>query len=221
MKGTVCQWKDDRGFGFIQPEEGSEKLFFHVSGIKTDGRRPEVGDKVIYEVARDAQRRLNAIDVVIEGVSKSSSTSPKKRFSYIEPPKKNALDYIAIFVAVAALAAAGFEFYTAEKIETAVLFGLPAVIAFFVLNRQKKPKEQSFQCSHCRKIAEHDSRTVQAWNNGFIKLYCRACHQQWLEDKPRSEHVLVPNRGGGCLGALILLFIMPTLCGLGLYQWLA
>lgn len=230
MKGIICQWKDDRGFGFIQPQDGSEKLFFHVSVIKTDGRRPEVGDKVTYEVARDAQRRLNAIGVVIEGVSRSSSASLKARFSCIEPPKKNALDYITILVAVASLGAAGFEFLTTERIEIAVLFGLPSVIAFFVLNRQKKPKEKSFQCSRCRKIAEHDLRTIRAWNKGFIKLYCGACHQRWLVDKPKPERslehkptperILTQGRGGGCLGALILLFIMPTLCGVGLYQWL-
>ena len=31
MKGKICQWKDEKGFGFIQPENGGEKLFFHIS----------------------------------------------------------------------------------------------------------------------------------------------------------------------------------------------
>jgi cold shock CspA family protein len=60
MKGKVSLWKDDKGFGFIQPDDGSEKLFFHVSNVKTDARRPQVGDSVLYESTRDSQQRLKA-----------------------------------------------------------------------------------------------------------------------------------------------------------------
>jgi len=57
MKGKVCQWQDEKGFGFIQPENGSEKLFFHISSVKTTARRPEVGDSVLYDPTRDSQNR--------------------------------------------------------------------------------------------------------------------------------------------------------------------
>ena len=36
MKGKVLQWKDDKGFGFITPDDGSETIFFHIS--KDNGR---------------------------------------------------------------------------------------------------------------------------------------------------------------------------------------
>jgi len=39
MKGKVCKWNDDKGFGFILSEEFSEKVFFHISDIKTIARR--------------------------------------------------------------------------------------------------------------------------------------------------------------------------------------
>ena len=221
MKGKITQWKDDRGFGFIQPDDGSEKLFFHVSSVKTDARRPQVGDSVLYEPMRDSQQRLQAKGVVIEGVSKSSRSSPKKRTIGTETSRKYVVDYISILVVVVSLSAAGFEFYRTNEIESSWPFGVPAVIALFILSRQKKPKEKSFRCSRCRTIAEHDSRTIQAWNSGFTKLYCRACHLQWLKDNPRQEHAPMQSKGGGCLGVLALLFVLPALGGLGLYQWLA
>lgn len=221
MKGKVTQWKDDKGFGFIQPDNGSEKIFFHVSSVKTNARRPQVGDQVLYESMRDSQQRLKAKGVIIEGVQKSSRTSSGSRPVRIEPPKKNVLDYFLILVVLLSLSASGFEFYRTNSIENSWPFVVPAVIAFFILNRQKKPKEKSFQCSRCRKVEEYDSRTIQAWNNGFVKLYCNACHLQWLKDNPRQEHGSMHRKGSGCLGMLALLIIMPVIGGIGLYQWLA
>ncbi len=221
MKGKIAQWKDDKGFGFIQPEDGSEKLFFHVSSVKTDTHRPQVGDSVRYEPMRDAQQRLKAKGVVIEGLTRSARTSQKKQPVQTELPKKTAFDYISILVVLGSLTAAGFEFYRTNVIESSWPFGIPAVIAFFILNRQKKPKDKSFYCSRCRKVVAHDARTIQAWNNGSIKLYCRACHIQWLKDNPRQEHASMQSQRRGCLGLLALMLAIPALGSMGLYHWLA
>ncbi len=192
-----------------------------MSSVKTDARRPQVGDSVFYDSMRDSQQRLKAKSVVIEGVSKGSHSSAKKQIIRTEPPKKTAVDYISILVLLGSLAAAAFVFYRSNTIDSLWPFGIPAVIVFLILNRQKKPKEKSFHCSRCRKVAEHDSRTIRAWNNGFTKLYCRACHLQWLKNNPQKEHAPTQSRGGGCLGVLALMAIMPVLGGVGLYRWLA
>jgi CspA family cold shock protein len=48
--GVVKWFSDDKGFGFITPDEGSRDLFVHHTGINGDGYRslPE-GAKVVYE----------------------------------------------------------------------------------------------------------------------------------------------------------------------------
>ncbi|MGY8868913.1 MAG: cold shock domain-containing protein [Pseudomonadales bacterium] len=219
MKGKVVQWKEDKGFGFIQPDSGSEKLFFHISSVKSNARRPEIGDRVLYESMRDSQQRLKAKGVVIEGVAKVSSPPSRKRPVRVESPKKNIIDYLSIVILLGSLAALGFELYRSNPIEHSWPYGVPALIAFFILSRQKKPKDKSFHCARCRKVAEHDSRTVQAWNNGFVKLYCRACHHQWLQDHPHQERTPIQSKGGGCFGMLVLILVMPVLSGIGLYQW--
>jgi cold shock CspA family protein len=219
MKGKVCQWQDEKGFGFIQPENGSDKLFFHISSVKTTAKRPEVGDIVLYDPTRDHQNRLRAKGVVIEGVSKTSGASAKTRHNKIEPPRKNAIDYISILVILGSLAALGFEFYHTRSIESSWAYGLPALVAFFILNRQRKPAEKDFSCARCKKISEFDSRTIQAWNNGFLRLYCGSCHRQWLDNKPRQERA-PPRSNGGCLGALGVMILIPALGAAGLYQWL-
>jgi CspA family cold shock protein len=52
--GTVKWFNGQKGFGFIQPDEGGTDVFVHISAVERAGLRSlNEGQKVSYELERD------------------------------------------------------------------------------------------------------------------------------------------------------------------------
>lgn len=66
-QGRITAWKDDRGFGFITPDDSGRDLFVHIRAFKDRGRRPAVGDRVQYTLGTDADGRPCGLDVSFVG----------------------------------------------------------------------------------------------------------------------------------------------------------
>lgn len=59
QKGLLTAWNDAKGFGFITPEGGGERVFAHISSYAGRGR-PVSNRKVTYTITKDAQGRPRA-----------------------------------------------------------------------------------------------------------------------------------------------------------------
>lgn len=69
VKGVLKTWKEDRGFGFIKPDDGGKDIFIHISALSGISRRPATGDVIYYQITKDNRGKYKAINAQIEGLS--------------------------------------------------------------------------------------------------------------------------------------------------------
>ena len=63
VKGTVKWFNNDKGYGFITPDDGSKDVFVHFSSIQGEGHRSlSEGQTVEFEVAQ-GKKGLEAREV--------------------------------------------------------------------------------------------------------------------------------------------------------------
>ncbi|MBA4798957.1 cold-shock protein [Rhizobium rosettiformans] len=61
--GTVKWFNSTKGFGFIQPDEGSADVFVHISAVQRAGMRDLVeGQKISYDIVQDKRSGKSSAD---------------------------------------------------------------------------------------------------------------------------------------------------------------
>jgi cold shock CspA family protein len=101
IKGVLKTWKEDRGFGFISPEDGGKDIFIHISALKGTSRRPVTGDVIYYQVAKDNRGKYKAVNAHIEGVAILEDKAP----GFLDTRKGIMLVALALVAIVAAIIA--------------------------------------------------------------------------------------------------------------------
>jgi CspA family cold shock protein len=80
-QGTVKWFNSEKGYGFISPDDGSEDVFVHHTGIAGGGFKSlDEGEKVTYEVVR-GRRGMQA-----ENVSKATGGRSFERENTLTVP---------------------------------------------------------------------------------------------------------------------------------------
>jgi uncharacterized membrane protein YsdA (DUF1294 family)/cold shock CspA family protein len=67
VKGKITSWNDDKGYGFIVPNDGGKQVFVHINAFGNRNRRPEVNQVVTYALSNDKQGRPCAVTATLAG----------------------------------------------------------------------------------------------------------------------------------------------------------
>jgi CspA family cold shock protein len=62
--GTVKFFNHDKGYGFIQPEDGSSDAFVHISAVEASGMGAlDREQRVTYDLENDRRGRASAVNL--------------------------------------------------------------------------------------------------------------------------------------------------------------
>jgi len=65
--GTIKWFNATKGYGFIQPEDGTSDVFVHISDMQRSGiAELREGDKITYDVQRGQQGKMSACNLRLD-----------------------------------------------------------------------------------------------------------------------------------------------------------
>lgn len=63
FEGVIKAWNDERGFGFIEPDQGGEEIFFHIKALAPRAARPQLNQRVSFEIRLNHEGKKRAQNV--------------------------------------------------------------------------------------------------------------------------------------------------------------
>ena len=65
--GSILSYKEDKGYGFIQPQDGGNNVYLHVSALQAAGiDKVEPGQRLTYDLLTTEGRTL-AVNIKLLG----------------------------------------------------------------------------------------------------------------------------------------------------------
>lgn len=183
--GTLVEWNDARGFGFIEPNGGGARVFVHISAFTPKPppeKRPSLGMLLTFAVDTSADKpRAQQVQWQAQR-SAAARTSPHVSSSYrAQPPRgrtappNTQLAYASIAALVGLLA-----FLTIVWGRTPYLlewYGVMSVVCFFTYWKDKSAAQSGAWRTPENTL--HGLALVGGWPGALLA-------QQWLRHKSRK-----------------------------------
>ena len=152
------KWNDGRGFGFITPTRGGEPVFVHISAFPRDGRRPQPGEALTFEVEPAGDGKKRAIKVERPGAAPRSRAPDVPRDNGPHSPHRPTARRSfagAVITALLLAGVGGYAFVQFSGARSGVAPSVPRVPA------ADAPQEaaQAFRCdgrTHCSQMTSCD-----------------------------------------------------------------
>ena len=69
FEGIIKSWNEERAFGFIEPSQGGQEIFVHISALPRRQLRPAIHQRVTFEIElnRDGKKRARNVRFATAG----------------------------------------------------------------------------------------------------------------------------------------------------------
>ena len=96
-QGRLVEWFDDKGYGFIQPNDRSkDRVFLHIKDFAHQGPRPIVGCALEYTVLFDGDGRFRAQQVTYLKASQTQKIVKKSEQFKPQPQKLKPMQIVCV-----------------------------------------------------------------------------------------------------------------------------
>lgn len=102
QQGKVFKWFDDKGYGFLSPDDGSEQIFSHISAFPKLEKRPVIEEAVTFQVVKDVKKGFQAKNVL--SLNRPTSISVRGSFK----KQKKQINYFLVIFIVAIILVGSF-----------------------------------------------------------------------------------------------------------------
>lgn len=123
IKGKITSWNEDKGFGFISPNDGGKQIFVHIKAFNNREKIPMINQGVTYSISADKSGRPCAANVTRAGELLSKSRRKERRSFAIFIP--------VLFIAIVGISALTnnipflvLPFYLAVSLLTFILYAV-------------------------------------------------------------------------------------------------
>ncbi|MGQ4650256.1 DUF1294 domain-containing protein [Lyngbya aestuarii] len=141
-KGKLIVWKDDRGFGFIKPDDGDQEVFIHISAFNNAYRRPQLGDIVHYQTTLDNKGKICAGNALITGAKSQptpqfSSNASAKKTTFKTTSKSSSFLLEVLLLSLLPIGGAIHFALTTSNLIPLVLYPVMSLLTFFLYAEDK------------------------------------------------------------------------------------
>ncbi|GDY36389.1 excalibur calcium-binding domain-containing protein [Acidovorax sp. NB1] len=195
FEGTLTQWNDDRGFGFITPIPAGQDVFVHISAFARDGLRPRLHEALSFEISLNKDGKKQAVLVRRDRLAPALSTAapPRARrdIGRESSEPRGLPTRIVVFVVACALLAAAYWHFD-RRTQRAAAARAEAAAQTLEAPQQRapaapaQPLTSSYRCDgrqHCSQMTSCSEAKFFLQNCPGTKMDGNGdgvpCEQQW------------------------------------------